>query len=223
MSPAGRKVWAVFAALACLLVSLAAIHARTPQSVRQSAPLGTLDAKGPIPYFIGEGSGQAGYRSADRELAGWALEAWQRSVGKNLRFQPTTESAALIRLYWIEPNEGTYGEMRPLMVGSRRGAAVFIQPDVERLGPGMAERTRADGLLRDSIVYLTCVHELGHALGLSHTRDFRDIMYFFGYGGDIAEYFGRYRAQIHSRSDIARVSGLSEADVSHIRALYAAE
>ncbi len=77
-----------------------------------------------------------------------------------------------------------------------------------------------DLLLRDSIVYLTCLHELGHALGLPHTQDFRDIMYYFGYGGDIVYYFTRYRMQLRSRSDIASVSGLSDADVSHIRAAY---
>jgi hypothetical protein len=45
-------------------------------------------------------------------------------------------------------------------------------------------------------------------------------MYFFGYGGDINAYFGRYRAQIHSRGDIASASGLSDADVKRIRAIY---
>jgi predicted Zn-dependent protease len=64
------------------------------------------------------------------------------------------------------------------------------------------------------------VHELGHALGLPHTREYRDIMYFFGYGGDIPKYFGRYREQLRSRADIAKVSGLSASDATSLKALY---
>ena len=62
-----------------------------------------------------------------------------------------------------------------------------------------------------------------HALGLSHTRDFRDIMYFFGYGGNVVEYFDRYRSQIHTRNDIPGVSGLSDGDVKRIRTIYGRE
>ncbi len=187
-----------------------------------AAPLPqTLENKNPISYFIANGAGKPGYHSTDRELARWALDAWQRSASNEFRFAPSaTESAALVRVYWAGPDSGEYGEMRPITVGSRQGAAVFIRPDIDSLGEGIAGRARADTLLRDSIVYLTCVHELGHALGLAHTRDFRDIMYFFGYGGDVVEYFGRYRDQIHTRADIARVSGLSEADKDRIRAIY---
>jgi Matrixin len=179
-----------------------------------------LNAKSPTTYFIADGSGKPGYHSSDRELARWALEAWQRSAGKGLRFAAATESNALIRIYWAGPDSGEYGETRPIMVEGRQGAAVFIRPDIDSLGEGIARRARADALLRESIVYLTCVHELGHALGLTHTRDFRDIMYFFGYGGDVVEYFGRYRSQIQTRNDIATVSGLSDGDLSHIRAMY---
>jgi len=89
------------------------------------------------------------------------------------------------------------------------------------LGPDIAERAARDPLLRESIVYLTCVHELGHALGLRHTRDYRDIMYFFGYGGDIPKYFDRYRVQLRSRADIVKVSGLSSGDVTRLKTLYA--
>jgi hypothetical protein len=220
----GYKFSAVAASLSSLAIFLVvAMNAAAPASVPQVSLLEALDAKEPIPYFIADGTGRAGYHSSDRELAQWALGAWQRSVGKTLRFVPGPESSALVRLYWAESNDGQYGEMRPVMVGGRRGSEVFIQPDVESLGPEMAARAREDPLWRDSIVYLTCLHELGHALGLAHTRDFRDIMYFFGYGGDIVQFFGRYREQVHTRNDIATLSGLSEADVSRIRALYPAQ
>jgi hypothetical protein len=45
-------------------------------------------------------------------------------------------------------------------------------------------------------------------------------MYFFGYGGDIVEYFSRYRRQLKSRSDIPSVSGLSDADITRLKALH---
>ena len=75
-------------------------------------------------------------------------------------------------------------------------------------------------LLRDAIVYLTCLHETGHALGLAHTAAFDDIMYSFQFGGDIAEYFGRYRRQLSARADIHKHAGMSDADRKHLAALY---
>jgi hypothetical protein len=213
----------VRATLAVVVVALGAFlpaqHIARASATQSAGPT-ALDVTHPITFFIAAGDGRTGFRSSDRQLAQWALEAWRRSAGNALRFEPAAESDAIVRLYWAGRSEGQFGEMLPLVVGGRPGAAVFIRPDMESFGPDIAPRALGDSLYRDSIVYLTCLHELGHALGLTHTSDFRDVMYSFGYGGDIGQFFGRYRAQIHIRSDIATVSGLSAEDVSQLRARY---
>ena len=137
------------------------------------APLGPLEDGGVVRYFIAPPPTDARGRPGDAELAVWALESWQRAAGGALKFvRAASEDEALVRLYWAPAAGGQYGEMRPLEVDGRRGAAVYIRPDTAALGEEIATRARLDALFRDTIVYLTCLHELGHALGLAHTADF---------------------------------------------------
>lgn len=191
-----------------------------PAPAQPLEPLGPLDGER-VSYYIEPPPAERSSLTGDVELAQWALDAWQRAAGGALTFVAAeSEAAALIRVYWAPAAGGQYGEMRALEVDGRRGAAVFVRPDTAALGDAIAMRANLDALFRDTIVYLTCLHELGHALGLGHTDDFADIMYFFGYGGDIPEFFDRYRRALTTRADIARVPGLSPNDIAALRELY---
>lgn len=181
------------------------------------------DEPGPgeaIPYFIDNGAGIPGYQPEDDELARLAFEAWARESGGRLRFVEAAAEDALIHVVWTDPGSGVYGEMRTVLVDGRPRALLYVTPGVELQGPAIARLAERDPLLRDTIVYLTCVHELGHAIGLPHTADFQDIMYSFAYGGDIVRYFMRYRELLADRDDIANHSGLSPGDRSVLHGLY---
>ena len=158
---------------------------------------------------------ETGCHPGDSELAQWAMEAWQTASAGTLTLTRAGErTRAHIRVYWANGRDGLYGETRPIMVDGVRGAEVYVLPTV-------VPATERDGLLRDAIVYLTCLHESGHALGLEHTANFADIMYSFQYGGDIGEYFGRYRRALSGRADIRKHSGISDGDRRRLAALFA--
>lgn len=149
---------------------------------------------------------QSRCRPGDPELAQWALAAWQAASDGQLTLEKTANiEVAEIRMYWATANQGLYGEARPILVNGVRGAEVYVLPGIVSAG-------ESDILLRDAIVYLTCLHETGHALGLAHTDRFADIMYSFQYGGDITEYFNRYRRLLTRREDIRKHSGMSDED-----------
>ena len=142
------------------------------------------------------------------------MEAWQGASHGHLKLERTTDrEKAPIRIFWTGGRDGVYGEARPIVVEGVRGAEVYVLPTAGPAGD-------TDGLLRDAIVYLTCLHETGHALGLRHTAAFADIMYSFRFGGDIREYFGRYRRQLGAREDIRKHSGMSPDDRKRLIARF---
>ena len=182
-----------------------------------------LSVEAPVGFFIAEPGSAAGTRNSDAELCRWALEDWVRHAGERIQIEAAPEAEARIRVYFVSAQSGRYGEMRPVLVDGRHGAEVFVRPDTGALGSDIAAAAERDPLLRETIVYLTCLHEIGHALGMEHTAEYADVMYSFGYGGDIPAFFGRYRSRLESRDDIAFQSGLSEGDIAQLRAAYATD
>ena len=149
-----------------------------------------------------------GCQTGDVDLARWALASWETASAGKLHFVETKDrSQALFRFVWASPAGGLYGETVAINVNGRRGSQIYIVNTTQGI---------TDRLLRDTIVYLTCLHESGHALGLQHTNQFEDIMYYFGFGGDINEYFGRYRRKLTQREDIRKNPGWSPADRAHL-------
>ena len=111
-------------------------------------------------------------------------------------------------------SDSVYGETRPHVdpkTGMIAEAEVLINRDVPD-----------DPLFQRIVIYLTALHELGHALGLEHTDDFSTIMYRFRRPDDGARYFGAYRQQLRSIDDVGttRATGLAQADVTALRSLY---
>jgi Matrixin len=217
--PAVRGAMRVSAALLALSL-LAVAPGRGADKKIMDWQLKPLEIDGPIPYFIAPGLLELGYRPQDAQLAEWALAAWSRATDGVLCFYPAEGTKALLRIYWSPVRDGLYGQMQAIPVDKRRGGEVYVRPRLDELESkfrDVAERAEGDPIFRDAVVYLTLVHEIGHVLGLVHSPEMNDAMY---YGGDPLGYFTNYRSQIRKRTDIMRFPGLSATDLRRVRRMY---
>jgi hypothetical protein len=166
-------------------------------------------AAAPVTVWIDTRSAPAGANM----LVERAMKVWTDAAGGWLVLTRGQARDAAIRVFFVKSTTN-YGETAP-RVDRRTGLITNAEIAINAAVPD-------DPLDAAIVVYLTALHELGHALGLPHSDTFTAIMYRFRRPDDGERYFGAFRRKIGGLEDVGstRATGLDPEDVARLRALY---
>jgi hypothetical protein len=184
---------------------LAALHAQTPATRRAHWPTGAV-----IRVRIGQSFG----RPVDPILVERAMKTWTGAAAGRFRLERSQDGTPADMRVSFATGDAFLGETSPL---TDRRSGIIVGADI-----AIAANVAGDSMGQQLVIYLTALHELGHALGLPHSDDLADIMYLFRRPDDPDRYFGAYRKRLRSADDIgsARASGLSARDIAALSDLY---
>jgi hypothetical protein len=142
-----------------------------------------------------------------------AMRTWTRAAEGRFTLEKIETRDAPVRVHFMAADY-RYGVTAPRLDPK---TGLIVRAEV-----GVASDAGRTPLERSIIVYLTALHELGHALGLEHTNDITTIMYLFREPGDGERFFGAYARRVKTFDDIGseQATGLSPDDVAALRRLY---
>jgi tetratricopeptide (TPR) repeat protein len=135
----------------------------------------------PIKIYISPSTGVFGYRPVFKTFVIRSLDTWCLASGKKLTYKLVDDpNKAMIKISWTRDELSMHENNR---TRQKAGLTTPVLDANEKILNADVRIRTVNGfdpkkLVTDGECASTCMHEVGHAMGLGHSTCFSDIMYF---------------------------------------------